>query len=63
MTNVQVFLLDQLLGKLVQLISEKRGIDMSSALDVVYHSPIYDKIMNIETGLYLQSEDYIYEMM
>lgn len=63
MTNEQTFIIDHLLGDLVQLIIHNRGVDMRQALDILYTSPLYDQINDIETGLYLQSADYIYELM
>ena len=61
MTNEQKFIIDHLLGQLVQLIMEDQGTDLQTALDMLYTSPQYEQITDVETGLYLQSADYNYE--
>ena len=61
MTNEQTFIIDHLLSELVQLIMDDQGADLQTALDLLYTSPLYDKITDVETGLYLQSADYNYE--
>ena len=63
MTKEQTFIIDTLLAELVQLIMEYQKVDMQTALDSLYNSSLYEKIMDIETGLYLQSADYNYELI
>lgn len=63
MTKEQTFIIDTLLAELVQLIMEYQKVDMQTALDTLYNSSLYEKIMDIETGLYLQSADYNYELI
>ncbi|MCQ2311466.1 MAG: hypothetical protein MJZ64_06940 [Paludibacteraceae bacterium] len=63
MTKEQTFIIDTLLAELVQLIMKYQNVDMQTALDTLYNSSLYEKIMDIETGLYLQSADYNYELI
>lgn len=63
MTKEQTFIIDTLLAELVRLIMEYQQVDMQTALDTLYNSSLYEKIMDIETGLYLQSADYNYELI
>jgi hypothetical protein len=42
---------------------EEFGYSITEAMDVVYHSQIYDKILDLETGLYYQSACYNYELL
>lgn len=63
MTPTQIFLIDNLLGGLVQLIMDKQNLDIPKAMEVLYSSKLYDKIMDVETGLYFQSSDYNYEIL
>ena len=60
MTKEQTFIIDTLLADLVRLIMEYQKVDCQSALDILYNSRVYEQIMDIETGLYLQSADYNY---
>lgn len=32
-------------------------------MEFVYNSNIYKKLLNVDTGLYLQSADYIYDYL
>ena len=63
MSKEQVFITDFLFAELVKLIMEYQGLPFQEALDLLYNSALYDKITNIETGLYLQSPDYNYELL
>jgi len=63
MSKEQVFITDYLFAELVKLIMEYQRLPFQEALDLLYNSSLYDKIANIETGLYLQSPDYNYELL
>ena len=63
MSKEQVFITDYLFAELVKLIMKYQGLPFQEALDLLYNSALYDKIANIETGLYLQSPDYNYELL
>jgi len=63
MSKEQVFITDYLFAELVKLIMEYQRLPFQEALDLLYNSALYDKIANIETGLYLQSPDYNYELL
>ncbi|MBR0171061.1 MAG: hypothetical protein IJQ14_09580 [Bacteroidales bacterium] len=40
-----------------------KGMPLDKAFSSVYNSSIYKKLLNIDTGLYLQSADYIYDYL
>jgi len=40
-----------------------QNVSFQKALDLLYNSTLYDKILDTETGLYLQSPDYNYELL
>ena len=63
MSKEQVFIIDYLFAELIKLIMKYRGLPFQEALDLLYNSALYDKIANTETGLYLQSPDYNYELL
>ena len=63
MSKEQIFITDFLFAELVKLIMKYQGLPFQEALDLLYNSALYDKIANIETGLYLQSPDYNYELL
>jgi len=57
------FLLDTLTKKLVLKVMEEFGYSITEAMDVVYNSQLYEKVLDLETGLYYQSAGYNYELL
>jgi hypothetical protein len=57
------YLIDNLTAKLVLLVMEDFGYSITEAMDVVYNSQLYEKILDLETGLYYQSVGYNYELL
>ena len=45
---------------LVLMLMDERGMSLHEALDTVYNSETYAKLMDSTTGLYFQSPVYIY---
>ena len=48
---------------LILMLMEERGLSLHEALDAVYNSETYAKMMNPTTGLYFQSPVYIYSYL
>lgn len=63
MSKEQIFITDYLLAKLVKFIMQNQNLPFQEALDLLYNSALYDKITDMETGLYIQSPDYNYELL
>ena len=57
------YLIDNLTAKLVLLVMENFDYSITEAMDVVYNSQVYEKILDLETGLYYQSVGYNYELL
>ena len=57
------YLIDNLTAKLVLLVMEDFDYSITEAMDVVYNSQVYEKILDLETGLYYQSAGYNYELL
>lgn len=57
------FLIDNLTKNLVLLVMEEFKYSITESMDVVYNSQLYEKIMDLETGLYYQSAGYNYELL
>jgi len=57
------FLLDNLTKNLVLMVMEDFNYSITEALDVVYNSQLYEKVLDLETGLYYQSAGYNYELL
>lgn len=63
MTNEIRFLIDSQIEQLAIMAVEEYKLSISQALELVYNSQVYEKIMDLETGLYYQSAKYNYEML
>lgn len=48
---------------LVLMLMEERGLSFHEALDTVYNSETYAKLIDPATGLYFQSPAYIYSYL
>ncbi|MBR7019377.1 MAG: hypothetical protein IKH99_11150 [Prevotella sp.] len=56
-------MIDTLTKNLVMKVMEDFGYSIPEAMDAVYNSQLYEKILDIETGLYYQSAGYNYEYL
>ncbi|MCQ2317738.1 MAG: hypothetical protein MJZ90_02295 [Bacteroidales bacterium] len=63
MSKEQIFITDTLLSGVVNLIIENKNVSIQEALNILYNSETYKKIIDTETGLYIQSADYNYEVL
>lgn len=63
MSKETKYLLDTLTKNLVLKVMEEFGYSITEAMDVVYNSQLYEKILDLETGLYYQSVGYNYELL
>ena len=63
MNNEVKFLIDTLTKNLVMRVIADFGLSVRDGLDAVYNSQIYDKILDLDTGLYYQSAGYNYQLL
>ena len=57
------FIIDCDVEEIVSLLQEDYGTKILDAFNTVYNSNIYKKLIDTETGLYIQSPLYIYEYL
>lgn len=48
--------------ELVSYIMEEYNAEYAKAIDMLYNSQTFEKLLDSETGLYFQSSRYIYEL-
>ena len=53
------YLKEQVTAQMIQILTEERGYSLEDAFDMVYTSPIYEKLSDASTGLFFQSPRYI----
>jgi hypothetical protein len=51
--------IDHLTSRMIQILAEEQGYSLEEALELVYTSPIYDKLSDARTGLFYQSPRYV----
>ena len=63
MTTETKFLISVLVEKLTIQVMNDYNLSEAEALDLIYNSQLYEKILDLETGLYYQSASYNYELL
>lgn len=63
MTNQQQEMIEYTTQEVVRYLIEDNGISMEQAMEQFYMSVVFEKLNDIETGLYLEGSAYIYEML
>ena len=48
---------------LVAMAVEREGLSIQDAMGMVYHSKLYEKLNDVETGLYLEGSEYLYGLL
>ncbi len=65
MTKEQInkYLVDRAIDELTSYLVQDYKLGIDQAIDFVYNSDTYQKLTNTETGLYVQSPAYIYQLL
>lgn len=63
MTNQQQEMIEYTTQDVIRYLVEDNGVAMEQAMDQFYMSETFEKLSDIETGLYLEGSAYIYEML
>ena len=63
MSEQTKFLIDSLVEQLALWTMRDYHLSMVEALQLVYNSQLYDKLVDLETGLYYQSAAYNYGLL
>ena len=63
MTTEAKFLINVLIEKLAVCVSIDYNLTEEDAMNLIYNSQLYDKIIDLETGLYYQSVAYNYNLL
>lgn len=63
MTAVQKQLIEYAIQDVLLLIMQERRLTWDVAMKVFYESWVFEKLNDVETGLYLHSPGYIYELL
>lgn len=64
MNDAQVqFMIEELVKEIALRLMDERDLTMKQALDTVYNSETYSKVLDVRTGLFSQSTAYVYSIL
>ena len=55
-------LMEYIIQDIVDMFVTEQDIEYDVAIDIFYNSEVFEKLQDEETGLYLESSDYIYDL-
>lgn len=55
-------LMEYIIQDIVDMFATEQDIEYDVAIDKFYNSEVFEKLQDEETGLYLESSDYIYDL-
>lgn len=62
MTKIEQ-MIEYMVQDLIEMLTEEQKTEYDSAMHTIYDSEIYEKILDIETGLYRESPAYVYGLL
>jgi len=62
MSNVEV-LTEAITQEIVGFLMTDNDLELDEAMNLLYSSNLFDKLQDIETGLYLEGSAYVYELL
>ena len=63
MSAKQKQLIEYATQDLVALLVEREKFSIQDAMSVVYHSRLHEKLLDVETGLYLEGSEYLFGLL
>jgi len=63
MSVKQKQLMEYITQDLVAMLVEREQMSIQDAMGVVYHSQLHKKLLDEETGLYLEGSEYLYGLL
>ncbi|SEJ16628.1 hypothetical protein SAMN02910453_2271 [Lachnospiraceae bacterium A10] len=60
--NEKKQLIEFIVQDIVEMITQDQGVEFDEAMDRFYESEVFDKLQDVETGLYRESTAYIYDL-
>lgn len=57
------FMIEELVKELTLRLMDERNLTMKQALDIVYNSETFTKVLDLRTGLFSQSTAYVYSIL
>lgn len=61
--DIKKELFEGVIQELIKYLCEDEGYSLEKAMRIVYNSQVFDKVSDIETGLYKESPGFVYELL
>lgn len=61
--DIRKELIEGIIQELVKYLCEEKSMEIDEAMESVYNSMTFDKVSDVETGLYKESPSYVYELL
>lgn len=61
--NKQDALMEYIAQDIIAFLMEDQNIEMDAAMNTLYNSSLFEKLQDVETGLYLEGSAYVYEIL
>ncbi len=61
--SIEQQMIEYMVQDLVEMLTETQGIEYDIAMHTIYCSQIYEKLVDIETGLYRESPSYVFGLL
>ena len=55
-------LIEYIIQNIVDMLATDQNIEYDEAMNMFYNSEVFEKLLDQETGLYLESSGYIYDL-
>lgn len=55
-------LIEYMIQDIVDMFATDQNIECDEAMNKFYNSKVFEKLQDIETGLYLESPEYVYDL-
>lgn len=56
-------ILESITQEIIMVLVKDKSVEFDQAMNMFYSSSIYEKLIDVETGLYLESTPYIYDLL
>ena len=55
-------MIEYMIQDIVDMFATDQNIEYDEAMNKLYNSKVFEKLQDIETGLYLESPEYVYDL-
>lgn len=61
--DIRKELIEGITQDLIKFLCEEKSFSIEKSMNIIYNSLVFEKLTDVETGLYKESSSYIYELL